>query len=420
MRARRRALFAAVTALAALVACELLLFAAERVSGRAAALLHGASRAVPDALLGERPNPALPEHDTAGWRNAERPQHAFAVAIGDSQTYGEEVARNEAWPQRLAALSGLSVYNMALGGYGPVEYERLLPEALELSPRVVLVGLYAGNDFADAYLDASPRARATNLRSQDDAVLARIAELERGGELKDAWERTRDAGKGRRLGALSRWLEPIAEHSRLLALGRAVGHALAGSNGSRAADAGDLEALRARAERAGPDLLLPFDQGDLSTVFTPAARLALIDTSDPRVEEGLDISLDRILRMAEVCAERCRIAVVAIPTKELVFAAHVHASGKPVPRPFAELALRETLVWERVQRALDVAGIPLVATLPALRALLDAGTNPYLRDWNGHPNAAGNEAIAEAVLASGVLEPAPPAVDALRTRRETR
>ena len=102
---------------------------------------------------------------------------AFAVAIGDSQTYGDEVAREQAWPQRLAALSGRSVYNLALGGYGPVEYDRLLPEALELSPRVVLVGLYAGNDFADAYLDAYPRALATELRSHDEALLARLGAL---------------------------------------------------------------------------------------------------------------------------------------------------------------------------------------------------------------------------------------------------
>jgi hypothetical protein len=45
-----------------------------------------------------------------------------------------------------------------------------------------------------------------------------------------------------------------------------------------------------------------------------------------------------------------------------------------------------------------------VATLPHLRALLASGTNPYLPDWNGHPDAAGNDAIAEAVLASGVLD----------------
>jgi len=141
----------------------------------------------------------------------------------------------------------------------------------------------------------------------------------------------------------------------------------------------------------------------LSTVFTPAARLAVVDTSDARVEEGLRIAQAAILRMALQCAGRCRVAVVGIPSKELVFAERVRASGAATPTAFAELTLRETLAWERVRRALGAAGIPLVDALPRLRAVLAAGRNPYRGDWNGHPDAAGNEAIAEAVLASGVL-----------------
>ena len=405
---RRRALYAACTALFAWLFTEMLLFGAERASDRVAALLHGAARAVPDARLGQRPNPSLPEHDAAGWRNAERPARAFAVAIGDSQTYGDEVVREEAWPQRLAALSGLSVYNMALGGYGPVEYERLFPEAEELSPRVVLVGLYAGNDFADAYLSAYPRALAPELQSDDPELVARCAALDAQSDLKDAWERTGDARKGRRFGAPARWLEEIADDSRVLALVRAARARLGPPARRDDFGADDFEKLRRRAERAGHDLLLPFAMGPLSTVFTPAARLAVIDTSDARVEEGLRIAEDSILRMAEQCAGRCRVAVVGIPSKELVFAERVHASGEAIPRAFAELALRETLLWERVRRGLADAGIPLVDPLPRLRALLAKGVNPYRSDWNGHPDAAGNQAIAEAVLASGVLGDAEP------------
>ncbi|HVN38363.1 MAG TPA: hypothetical protein VMW19_09370 [Myxococcota bacterium] len=401
--AARRALAALATAVATLVSIELLLFAAERASGRVAALLHGTSRALPDARLGSRPNPALPDADAAGWRNAARPAQVFTVAIGDSQTYGDEVARDEAWPQRLAALTGRSVYSMALGGYGPVEYERLMPEALALSPQLVLVGLYAGNDFADAYLSAYPRALAPELRSEDAAVVARCDALERRGELKDAWEHTQDLVKARRFPLLSRWLEPIGERSRLVALFGAAGSALFAREPQQAPERVDFDTLRARAEAAGAHWLLPFARGDLSTVFTPAARLALVDTSDARIEEGVRIALQEIRRMAEQCAGRCRLAVVAIPTKERVFAAFLHASGAALPRAFAELTLRENLLWERVRRALESDRIPLVDTLPRLRAELAAGRNPYLGDWNGHPDAAGNEAIAEAVRASGLL-----------------
>jgi len=54
-----RALAAVGIALATLFSIELLLFVAERASGRVAALLHGTARALPDSYLGLRPNPAL-------------------------------------------------------------------------------------------------------------------------------------------------------------------------------------------------------------------------------------------------------------------------------------------------------------------------------------------------------------------------
>ena len=35
-------------------------------------ILTGVPRTLPDPVLRVRPNPALPDHDAAGWRNAER------------------------------------------------------------------------------------------------------------------------------------------------------------------------------------------------------------------------------------------------------------------------------------------------------------------------------------------------------------
>ena len=51
------------------------------------------------------------------------------VAIGDSQTYGMAVRREQAWPQQIETLSGRTVYNMSFGGYGLVEGLALLEEA---------------------------------------------------------------------------------------------------------------------------------------------------------------------------------------------------------------------------------------------------------------------------------------------------
>ena len=43
----------------------------------------------------------------------------------------------------LAKLSGESVYNMSLGGYGPIQYLYLLQNlAVKLRPKTVIVGFY--------------------------------------------------------------------------------------------------------------------------------------------------------------------------------------------------------------------------------------------------------------------------------------
>ena len=86
------------------------------------------------------------------FRNARRPETADIVCIGDSMTYGVIVPASESWPVILAKLSGESVYNMGLGGYGPIQYLYLLQNlAVKLRPRTVIVGFYFGNDFFDVY-----------------------------------------------------------------------------------------------------------------------------------------------------------------------------------------------------------------------------------------------------------------------------
>jgi hypothetical protein len=68
-----------------------------------------------------------------GWRNELRPERAAIVAIGDSQTYGDEVRCEDAWPQRLGRQLGRTTYNLALRGYGPMQYLRLVDDAIALA-----------------------------------------------------------------------------------------------------------------------------------------------------------------------------------------------------------------------------------------------------------------------------------------------
>jgi len=401
-------LLGSITGVLVVLILEATLQLAARVSDRVAAIVTpGIARTLADARLGHRPNPAVPGHDTAGWRNAARPERAAVVALGDSQTYGDEVSREDAWPQRLGALGGLATYNMALGGYGPVQYWLLADEALALEPDVLLVGFYAGNDLGDAYGAVHLRGLAPELGAEDPSLRATLTSAEsRDGDLTTAWRATRAARKGALRSAVATWLgEPLASHSRLYGLLRGLVTRL-GDGGAKASGTPvhkEFDTYAKRVEGADPNLLLPYRDGAISTVLTPAARAAVLDLQDPRVAEGLRISLDALARIAVLCDGHSRVAVVWIPTKELVYASRVRSSGVRFPETYARLVEAESAMWALTRRFLDARRIPWIDTLPSLRAALERDTPPYPTDWNGHPNATGNEQIARAVLKSGGL-----------------
>src|SRR6476620_1551944 len=71
-------------------------------------------RLVADPVLGQKLEPFTQEHDANGFRNDSVPQHAEVVVLGDSQTWGVNVKRQDAWPQQLSRLSERSVYNMGM------------------------------------------------------------------------------------------------------------------------------------------------------------------------------------------------------------------------------------------------------------------------------------------------------------------
>lgn len=85
------------------------------------------------------------------------------VTIGDSFTFCWTVAPNESWSAYLARFTGSSVYNLGLPGRGLYEYLELLRHyGLSKAPRIVVMNVYAGNDFRDAYLYFESKARSAD------------------------------------------------------------------------------------------------------------------------------------------------------------------------------------------------------------------------------------------------------------------
>jgi lysophospholipase L1-like esterase len=396
-------LFAALTVLCVLVVLEVMLRVAALASDRVSDLLSWSEVApLPDPVLGTRPNPRRADHDPAGWRNAERPDRAVIVALGDSQTWGAGVSRDNAWPQRLEARTGYRTYNMANPGYGGAQYWLLTDEALALKPELVLVGFYAGNDLADMHRSLYRDRLAEELRSGDPAV---TSEIEKADATRpdpgDGWLRTQRARGVSGASVARSGIVTGVERLKLYALVQATRHALERLKSDRIET--DWERYVRRARGIERDLLFPFREAGVGSVLTPAARLPVVDLDDPRIAEALHATVDGFRRMRERCAGRAEVAVLLIPTKEYVYAERVRDSGAAAPEAYGRLVEAEERMWAEMRAALDAAGVAWIDTVGALREALARGENPYQMNWDGHPNVVGYDVIAAAAAHSDAV-----------------
>jgi hypothetical protein len=161
---------------------------------------------------------------------------------------------------------------------------------------------------------------------------------------------------------------------------------------------------RAVADRY-PNDLLASGPGVPETIFTPRYRLAALDLDDPRIAEGLDVSLRAIERMRRRVAEKggC-FAVVTVPTKEFVYGTGGDdpESHAPSRATFLRLLEQERTMWQRAQRYFDRTGIAYVDVGPVLGERVRAGEAMYPASTDGHPSVPGHNVIANAVVRSGV------------------
>ena len=91
--------------------------------------------------------------DNNGFRNHGRVQGKPSIMIlGDSVTFGVGVNNDESFPAQLQNLlaNEYNVYNFGVGGWGIAEYyltyQRYAPD---IKPKLIVIGLFPANDFAD-------------------------------------------------------------------------------------------------------------------------------------------------------------------------------------------------------------------------------------------------------------------------------
>ncbi len=324
-----------------------------------------------DPVLRVRLEPNAGGHDSWGFRNRSVPDRADIVTIGDSQTYGISAPAHSSWPAQLARLTGRQVYNMALGGYGPVQYHELLrTRALGLQPHVIVVGLYYGNDVWDTYATvyglrhwAASRRRGVPTVNDSTGVPTPRHVL---------------------LAPVRDWL---ARHSVLYRLTTFT--VLGGF-------ARNLEFT----QRVPRDGVVAFKNPvhGARTGLTPEMRLGALDLRDPRVREGLRISLDQLDLMAAECrAAGVHLVVALIPTKERVHAPWLsQRADSPEYPAFQLLFEQEHEVDRQVRERLEKLGVRYVDLEAPLRQA--AATDAiYPENDDGHPNSKGYAVIAHAV-----------------------
>jgi hypothetical protein len=329
---------------------------------------------VQDDVLGAVPSPGTrAEFDHWGFRNRKVPATADIVAVGDSHTYGNTARMVDAWPYVLGRLSGRQIYNMGLGGYGPNQYFYLSKtKALGLKPKMIIWGLYMGDDFENAFSITYGLDYWASLRKlPPQKVEANIWEIR-----PPSWHRD-----------VRNWL---SRHS--------VIYQIAFHSGFGGKVQGEYQIKNAAQLYPGLATSLIVPEKNIMEAFRPKGVLFGLDQENPNVREGMRITFELLRQMNEICQQdHIQFVVVVIPTKETVFAEYLeHNSKVPLDDVIDKLILNERLAREQTFKFLTDSNIPYVDPLPALKSSVGLGLYAHTAG-DMHPGKNGYRVIAEAV-----------------------
>lgn len=380
-RSIAKAVLVLVSLLAGVLSAEFGLRLVERIR-----LGDRAMEMEPDARLGHRVAPEAYGHDANGFRNDTVPAHADIVALGDSQTWGVNVSRSEAWPQALEKRSGRTVYNMGLGGYGPVQYLVLTDKATQLSPEIIVIGLYLGNDIYDAYSLGYQNDAYAFLRRSDAAGQLLPDTVEPKAEALRDEQKTFHNNYGRSGSGWSYWLRGHSAIGRLLTQ-------------TGLWDGKDVwYEIGAAWAQAYPDQGAVYKDNESRTVLSPAYRLTAIDLDEVRIVEGMRLTKDLLRRIKrKTDPAKVKLLILYIPTKEMVYADAIQNSQGQLKGSYAKLIAMETRVAAEITSFCDQEGIEHVDALPQLREAVRQNKQIYPSDTESHPNAQGYSVIASTV-----------------------
>jgi hypothetical protein len=327
---------------------------------------------VTDEMLGYRLSGHTGGHDALGFRNFKDVRAADIVCLGDSMTYGISARARDSWPSVIGSISGENVYNMGLGGYGPIQYLYLMrTRVVELQPKTVIVGFYFGNDFIDAY---------------------NIVRFNRNWSAYGTFDGSEVSGpsfvfprrSGKILGSLRDWL---ARNSVLYAV----------SSQLPIFDFFRRREFSSRMTENANDELIVYRENQHNVIFDLSPGSRFLDMSDPRLKAGLEITKHVFIDMqSEAQKDETRLVVALIPTKERVYGSLLKKAGilENHPRLLdaiqSEDAARQVIIDFLQQHQIEAIDILPPLETEVVRGDLYPVTDP-------HPNKAGYRVIAETV-----------------------
>lgn len=351
-----------------------------------------ASPVMSDPILGNMMRPGG-EFDASGWRNERALPSADIVALGDSQTQGNNAPTSAgAWPQVLGRLAATSVYQMALGGYGPVQYRHLLDDALLLHPKIVIVGFYLGNDLTDAYRMTYDFDHWKDLR---EPTFMPATATSRGIDyhtLLQTW--LPPDSREFRMSQMRLW---VRAHSRLYAKLADATRPLR-ERGSVVHRKEDRLTQIAKVAEANPEIAYVAKESGIETILSPGYRLDTVSLSAKNTAEGWRIAKESFSVIAARLREKdVRFVLLVIPTKEGVYLDHMRRTDGMIPEAFTIYDAHESELARTVEEFCVQDKIDCVFALPAMSEALRRRERIYDKTFDGHPTAAGYRVIAETV-----------------------
>lgn len=348
-----------------------------------------------DPILGYTGNAGKDDWDARGFRNSTALATATIVVLGDSQTHGNNATREEAWPQVLGKLATTSVYQMAVGGWGPVQEAYMIDQVIAMHPRLVILAPYLGNDMLDAYnltytLDywktlRDPKFIAPNDNSDDSADVRAMIQtgLPKGSLML-------------RIYRIRLWLR---NNIRVYEL---MGNATRDLR-ERIGVAKTMEEKRAQVSlfaKEHPDVAYIYDkEPKVKTYMSGVYRKETVDLASPKTQEGWRIAKGRYDEIIQKLHEAgVPLLVVIIPTKEAVYITHMKEKREEVPVALGTYMLKETDLSDAITRYFSDQHIPVIHLLDAMSEALNNGVVVYGQTIDGHPLPDGYRVIAEEVF----------------------